>query len=322
MEDKTVEVVEVQKERQVDDAVHTEVRDPYGFIYITTNLINGMRYLGQKSFRDNWKTYLGSGVEFKKALKAYGKENFKRNIILVCYSEEELNQAEYDLSLFFDVVESPYWYNLVLGGGTSRGWHPTEETKRKIGQAAKERLSDPANHPRYGKPGLKGEQNAQFGISPKERMSEDTYNLWYEKHKKYWANPPTKGKHIWEDKPHPNLGKAMPKEQKEKIGASRVAKHIGSKPIFSPELNQIFWGAKEATEKLNIPGSNITVCCKNKMSYAGRHPITKEPLHWVYVYDQKEKDGAIINGAITLGYITEDRANNYLEELRQKGNDT
>lgn len=32
-------------------------------------------------------------------------------------------------------------------------------------------------------------------------------------------------------------------------------------------------------------------------------------------------DGAIIKGAITLGYITEEEVNNYLDSLRQKGND-
>ena len=53
-----------------------EIENPYGFIYITTNMVNGKRYIGQKKFCDGWKTYLGSGKLLKKAIKKYCKENF------------------------------------------------------------------------------------------------------------------------------------------------------------------------------------------------------------------------------------------------------
>lgn len=114
-----------------------EIIEPYGFIYITTNIINGKRYLGQKNFDKygDYKNYLGSGVAFEKAVKKYGRENFKRDIIIFCYSKEELNKAEYDLSVFFNVVESDDWYNLVLGGGATSGCHLTNETKDKISKS-------------------------------------------------------------------------------------------------------------------------------------------------------------------------------------------
>lgn len=54
------------------------IQNPYGFIYITTNMANGMKYLGQKSFDDNykWPNYLGSGKVFKNALKKIRKRKF------------------------------------------------------------------------------------------------------------------------------------------------------------------------------------------------------------------------------------------------------
>jgi group I intron endonuclease len=329
------EIVEVQKDTQVDDVVYKEIRDPYGFIYITTNLVNGKRYLGQKEFnQNNWKTYLGSGIAFKKALEKYGEENFSRNIIYICYSEEELNQIEYELSVFFDVVESNDWYNLVLGGGVSRGWHPSEETKRKISNATKIRLIDPTNHPMYGKQGLIGENNPQYGISPKDRMDEETYRQWYEKHKLYWENPSTKGTHIWEDKIHPNLGKIMSDELKAKLSAKakerfvnpenhpmygrqqsdfckqRVGEaHSGhnnwnSQTIYSLELDRIFWGAKEVFDEFGFDTSGISKCCRQKRKSCGVHPITKEKLHWLYADD-----------AIQQGYITHQELDNYLNSL-------
>jgi group I intron endonuclease len=115
------------------------INEPYGFIYITTNMVNGMKYLGQKSFEygGNWLTYLGSGKVFKCALKKYGKENFYRNIVCFCYSEEELNKTEYELSVFLHVVEDPNWYNLCYGGGAPKGFHMPEEQRIKLSQDRK-----------------------------------------------------------------------------------------------------------------------------------------------------------------------------------------
>ena len=55
----------------------------YGFIYITTNNINGKKYIGQKKYdkEGKWKTYLGSGIILNRAIKKYGAENFSKEII-------------------------------------------------------------------------------------------------------------------------------------------------------------------------------------------------------------------------------------------------
>lgn len=113
------------------------IEEPYGFIYITTNMVNGKRYLGQKKIGKNnsWKNYLGSGTKFREDVKIFGKENFLRNIVCICYSPEELNMAEYEMSIFLNVVESDDWYNLCYGGGTICGFHHSDETKQKISAA-------------------------------------------------------------------------------------------------------------------------------------------------------------------------------------------
>ena len=121
------------------------INEPYGFIYITTNMVNGKRYLGQKGFSEYWDSYLGSGTIFKKAIEKYGKENFRRNIIQVCFSEDELNKTEYDLSVFLNVVEDENWYNLCYGGGGTRGAHRSDETRELLRQ-----LNLGENNPNYG----------------------------------------------------------------------------------------------------------------------------------------------------------------------------
>ena len=124
----------------------------YGFIYITTNLVNGKKYLGQRKYSKGWESHLGSGVAFKKALKKYGKENFKREIIIEAETAEELNQFEKELSIKYDVVNADNWYNLCYGGGAITGYVFSEESKRKMSEKAKGRYSGEKN-PMYGRCG-------------------------------------------------------------------------------------------------------------------------------------------------------------------------
>ena len=90
----------------------------YGFIYITTNHINGKRYIGQKKYdkQGYWKEYLGSGIILAKAIEKYGRDNFSKEIIEECESKEKLNDREKYWISHYDAVNSDNFYNLALGG--------------------------------------------------------------------------------------------------------------------------------------------------------------------------------------------------------------
>lgn len=67
----------------------------YGYIYKTTNLINGKIYIGQHKatiFENN--NYLGSGNLIKRAIKKYGEEHFKVELIDVAENQKELDEKE------------------------------------------------------------------------------------------------------------------------------------------------------------------------------------------------------------------------------------
>ena len=112
------------------------IKGLYGFIYITTNLINGKMYVGQRRFiyknGKGWENYLGSGTYFKRAVKKYGKENFHRIIIDIAFNQNELNYLENFYTRIFDSVNNDQWYNLCCGGGTyglnlgNKKWRPVE----------------------------------------------------------------------------------------------------------------------------------------------------------------------------------------------------
>lgn len=89
----------------------------YGYIYLTTNLVNFKMYIGKHV--TSKKKYLGSGSYLQRAIKKYGKENFKLEIIEWCKNNEELNERE---KYWIDYVGANLdynhstWYNIRSGG--------------------------------------------------------------------------------------------------------------------------------------------------------------------------------------------------------------
>ncbi|WP_445480364.1 hypothetical protein ACULLL_09415 [Lysinibacillus irui] len=132
-----------------------DISKEYGFIYVTTNKINGKKYIGKCIYGrvNNWENYLGSGVYLKRAIKKYGKENFERKIIINACSEEELNELEEYYLNYFDVVNSTEYYNIKLTsiGGDIFTFHPNKEAIRK--QRIKQ-MTGEGNH-QFGKPKTK-----------------------------------------------------------------------------------------------------------------------------------------------------------------------
>lgn len=78
-------------------------------IYKTINEINGKIYVG-KDINNN-PNYFGSGLLIKRAIKKYGKENFRKEIIEECESLEQLNKKE-----IYWIAELNPEYNIAKGG--------------------------------------------------------------------------------------------------------------------------------------------------------------------------------------------------------------
>lgn len=93
--------------------------ETYGFIYMTHNMVNGKKYIGQKRINATgtyWEDYLGSGKLLLRAVEKYGKENFYKDILDVAYDEGELNKKEIDWIQKYDAVRDENFYNLDGGG--------------------------------------------------------------------------------------------------------------------------------------------------------------------------------------------------------------
>lgn len=89
-------------------------------VYKTTNLINGRFYVGVHGTSDInvFDGYIGSGNLIKAAIKRYGAHNFRREILINCFDDEEEAYSIESL-LVKTNKEDPRSYNLRVGGG---GW--------------------------------------------------------------------------------------------------------------------------------------------------------------------------------------------------------
>ena len=101
----------------------------YYYIYRTINLINSKTYIGQHITQNLDDGYMGSGQILKRAFKKYGKENFKKEVLMFATNETELNFMEKGL-VTVDFINDNSNYNLKEGGGSTGRW--SEDVKRKI----------------------------------------------------------------------------------------------------------------------------------------------------------------------------------------------
>jgi hypothetical protein len=117
-------------------------QNPFGFIYITTHIPTGKKYLGKKSFfhtlnkklgkkelsqqpitrgrvkttkqiikESDWKTYYGSEEFIKQKLKEGKQEEFTREIIHFVSNKKLLTYFECKYQFIYGVLENEEWIN-------------------------------------------------------------------------------------------------------------------------------------------------------------------------------------------------------------------
>ena len=146
--------------------------------------------------------YMGSGKLIRRAIKKYGLDNLKKEILHVFDNVEDMNNKEKEL-----VVVSEETYNLCPGGHGGFGY--INSTKRNI----------------YGKNGQSGfgKENLIDGKRQKEILKEQN------KFDEYCKNMSKSKIQFYQTNKHPWLGRKHSKESLLKISVSSQGKQTGSK---------------------------------------------------------------------------------------------
>ncbi len=114
------------------------------YIYKITNLLDGRNYIGQRHcpldlIPENDVNYMGSGPHIRASEKKWGIENFSKEIIAVCYTQDILDILEYEfIKMYKEIGKAEY--NHADGGNTfminGRPWNygipMNEESKQRM----------------------------------------------------------------------------------------------------------------------------------------------------------------------------------------------
>jgi len=248
-------------------------------IYKTTNLINNKIYIGKD--KNNNPSYMGSGKIIKKAINKYKKENFKKEILEYCFSEEELNEKEIYWIAFLNSTDKNIGYNIQKGGyggisfnGNKNGMFGTNFYKLWIEKYGINKANELAQLI-YDKIGSKvsGKNNGMYGKS--------VYDIWAEKYGLDKADELKTKMNIKRNKSL--IGNKGRKDQpllektkqllSELMTGDKNPNYGKGEKIIQKDLNGNFikeWNnANQAKNELNFKQrTSIDYCCKKKTKQA------------------------------------------------------
>lgn len=203
-------------------------------VYLHTNKVNGMVYIGMtcRTVEERWNSGYQGNPHFYRAIKKYGRNSFKHEVLAENLTKEEAEQLERFYISKYNSTDPKIGYN-IENGGNSIGKH-SEETKRKISESQKGRKFT-GEHIQNLSKSLKGrkitdEQRAKLS----ERMKGNTYTLGY-RHSE---------------------------ETKRKMSESRMGKR--GKPVICLSDGKVFRSVPEAAAFYNLTRHKVMNNCTGK----------------------------------------------------------
>lgn len=245
------------------------------YIYETTNLLDGCTYIGKHYQPDNAPIdlYYGSGIRIMRAVKKYGRQNFKKVVLLHgLKTEEEANEAEVRL-----IAEArsrgKAEYNIALGGNGAKGYRHSIEARRRMSEKrkgyvwseqARQRLSATIK----GRP-ISEEQKKKISAKNKGKTS--------------WL----KGKKLQPEQVEflrrINTGKRHSVETRRKLSEIQMGKRMGAlnacaKAVLCVETGKVYACIADASREYGK-----TVACTGIYKVCRGINKTFHGLHWQYI---------------------------------------
>ena len=188
------------------------------YIYLTTNIINGMKYIG-KHYGELDDAYLGSGKLLKEDIAKYGKEHFHKSILYISNDDLENSEKEKQFIALYNAVSNPLFYNIHeggYGGNATAGYSPEEK------EALRRKLSE-VN---------KGKKNGMYGKHhTDETKAFLSYWAEFERDNSYYRTDEFKNKmsELTSGSKNGMYGKKHSEESKQKMSENSKGKTAGEK---------------------------------------------------------------------------------------------
>lgn len=252
---------------------------------------NGKFYIGitskvriEERWGDNGKYYKGQFVY--RAIKKYGWDNIKHEILFEDLTKDQAEQKEIELIALYESNKSNKGYNIQNGGNTQGTI--AVSTREKISRVRKEYIKN------NGSNWKENFQSEDAQKKRKQKLSEYYKNNVVSEETRQKISIAVKGKtgHNWTEEEKERArkryinrefteewrrkiseskkgsknamyGKKMSEEHKRKI-AEGVSKGSHKKPIVCIENDITYISLSEASRQLNIPSSSIYKVCKGE----------------------------------------------------------
>jgi group I intron endonuclease len=249
-------------------------------IYCIKNTIDNRQYIGlSRDIRRRWNEHRSElrsnqhdNIYLQRAWNKYGEESFSFDIVELCDPFIICDRERHYIAEYHTLAHEN-GYNLTSGGENS------STTSKKVIHLLTGKIYDSVR--------AAANDNNVVDVTMIDWcrkyynfMYLDEYNNMDQEQINYYTN------FDWSTFIHNKLSKA---HSRENLSAETLLKYSQctsgknnprATAIYSPELGETFWGAKEVKEKYGINQGSISSCINGKLKHAGKHPITGQPLTW------------------------------------------
>lgn len=267
---------------------------------------------------------MGGGNEEENLIDLYAREHFEAHRLLALENPDDYgliyawfrmsfgkNQDRITHIVTAEEYEEARTKVAQLTSLRFKGRKVSEETKIKMSQSQKGRPLSEEHRKKLSEnhADFKGENSYWYG----KNFSEEHRKKLSESHKGKCGlsgeNSYMYGKHHSEETKR-KISQALKGQSKSEETKNKMSVGQEKKPIMCLETGKVFVSATNVDKRQGISQADISSCCRGTRKTAGGY-------QWKYLYDQIQKDGTVIPGAITLGLITEEEALRMLEEQKE-----
>ena len=252
-------------------------------IYCIENTVNNKKYIGlSRNIEQRWNEHRSklrrgkhANIYLQRSWNNYGEDAFRFYVIEFCDADMLSEREEYYINKE-RTLSHEFGYNLTKGGEDAA-------TTNRMVISYKDGVIYHSVHEAAEACEVRDITMIAWCKQNQNFMYLDEWNTLSESERDYWYN------FDWDSAKHQKLSTAHLRENLSKDSLQKYSMAVSGKnnprafAIYCPELNEEFWGAKEANDKYGVCVSSISQCIRGQIKHAGKHPITGEGLTWVKI---------------------------------------